>query len=84
MMIAGPNRILDAAMELSVADRADVAQQLFDSLPQEFDVLAAMRSDVRAAWMEEVEVRVNGIDQGLEVLVPGQEVMSELRKKFHC
>lgn len=83
-MIARRKEILDAALGLSVTDRAELAQHLFDSLPLEFDVLAAMSTDLRAAWMEEVETRVREIDQGLDVLIPGENVMGELRKKFNC
>jgi len=63
-------------MKLSVEERSWLAEQLWDSkrTPEE--------REIDAAWEAEVERRVAEIDAGTAVLIPGEEVIRELRAKY--
>lgn len=58
--------VLEAALQLSVADRAEVAAQLLESLP---DVPVQTPEEMEALLAE----RIADIDSGRTVLVPSEE-----------
>ena len=60
------DQILDEALKLPEAERADVADRLYDSLE------SAPR-DVRAAWEAEIERRIQEIDDGTVELIPWEQ-----------
>jgi putative addiction module component (TIGR02574 family) len=62
-------QILDAAMELSDADRIDIVKGL----------LASTREPLSDEWKAEIARRLDEIDRGGAVLVPGDEVFAEVR-----
>ncbi len=65
-------KILDDAMKLSDAERADVAACLFASLDQE----TVDRLD--PAWEAEIERRLHAIDNGQAVMIPWQEARQRI------
>jgi putative addiction module component (TIGR02574 family) len=64
--------ILQEALTLDDAERADIAGRLLESIEPPPD------ADVRRAWREEVRRRVAQIDAGEARLVPWDEVREEL------
>lgn len=68
--------VRDAALELSAEERSWLAEQLFDS------ARTAREREIEAAWIVEVERRVQSIEDGTAELVPGEEVFRELRAKY--
>lgn len=68
--------ILRTALELPPESRAMLAAHLLESLdgPEQLDI--------DAAWSEEIERRIRDIDEGRVQLIPGEEVLAELRSRF--
>jgi putative addiction module component (TIGR02574 family) len=69
-------RILSEAMELSLEERASIAEQLIQSLDGPPD------ENVEAAWQKEVERRIKEIDNGEVELLDWEEVRAKLRDRF--
>lgn len=67
--------LLRTALSMPEAARAEMAERLLDSLE-----IAHAAIDV--AWGAAGERRIEQIDQGQVQLIPGAEVMSELRARF--
>ena len=67
--------ILSAALSLSPGARAMLADHLLESL----DAQEEKRID--AIWAEEAERRAKAIDDGRVKLIPGEQVMAELRAR---
>ena len=61
---------------LPVAQRAELAHFLIESLDQEPD------SDAEAAWEKEVDRRVEEIKSGQVQGIPAEEVFAKLREKY--
>jgi putative addiction module component (TIGR02574 family) len=68
--------ILKAAYALSPGARAMLADHLLESLDDE----AQKRID--AMWAEEAERRAQAIDEGRAKLIPGDEVLAEMRARL--
>ena len=70
------DEVLRAALELPPKSRAMLAAHLLESLdgPEQLEV--------DAAWSQEVERRIRDIDEGRVELIPGEEVLAELRSRF--
>jgi putative addiction module component (TIGR02574 family) len=71
-MNAKSQEILQAALSLPDADRAEIAASLIHSLDSESDV------DANAAWAEEIRRRIDAIDRGEVQLIPWDDVMREM------
>jgi len=69
------DEILSAALSLSPGARAMLADHLMGSLDAED------QKRIDAIWAEEAERRVQAIDEGRVELIPGDEVMAELRAR---
>lgn len=69
--------IIDTALALPEADRADIAATLIRSLETETD------ADADAMWAAEIQRRLDAIDRGEVRLVPWDDVMRELRNRRH-
>lgn len=69
------DEILSAALSLSPGSRAMLASHLLESLDWED------QKRIDAVWAEEAERRVKAIDEGRPELIPGDEVMAELRSR---
>lgn len=72
-MVLPVEKLEAAAMELSVQDRAYLAQRLLVSLHEEteYDPTAV------EAWHEELRRRVESIENGTAELIPAEEVMAD-------
>lgn len=68
-------KLRDAALELPVEERSWLAEQLWDS------ARTAREREIDAAWMVEVERRLQEIEDGTATLIPAEEVFRELRAK---
>jgi putative addiction module component (TIGR02574 family) len=66
--------ILEQALKLSPAERADVAAQLIASLDEVPD------TDVEQAWQEEVHRRLQQIERGEAQTIPWEKVRRQLRR----
>jgi putative addiction module component (TIGR02574 family) len=65
-------QLLDQALALSEAERADIAGALIESLEPAAD------ADVEVAWRREVARRVAALDSGTARTVPWSEVRDQL------
>ncbi len=72
-MLSNFEEILRAALSLPPEARAMLADHLLESLD------APNQKQIDAVWSEEAERRVRAIDEGGVELIPGNEVMAELR-----
>lgn len=70
------DEILRAALELPPSARAMLAGLLLESLDD------SEQTELDAAWSEEIERRIRDIDEGRVKLIPGEEVLAELRSRF--
>jgi putative addiction module component (TIGR02574 family) len=68
--------VRDEAMALSPEERGCLAEDLWDSTrtPEELEI--------DRAWAIEVERRVAEVDAGIGTLIPGEDVIRELRAKY--
>jgi putative addiction module component (TIGR02574 family) len=70
------DEILRAALKLPPNARAMLAGHLLESLDD------PEQTGIDAAWAEEIERRIRDIDEGRVKLIPGEEVLAELRSRF--
>jgi len=70
------DEILRAALKLPPSARAMLAGHLLESLDD------PEQTEIDAAWAEEIERRIRDIDEGRVKLIPGEEVLAELRSRF--
>jgi putative addiction module component (TIGR02574 family) len=70
------DEILSAALDLPPNVRATLAGHLLESLDDSEQV------EIDAVWSQEVERRIREIDEGRVELIPGEEVLAELRSRF--
>ena len=68
--------VRDEAMALTPEERSTLAEDLWDSNR------TAEELEIDRAWTIEVERRVAEIDAGIGVLIPGEDVIRELRAKY--
>jgi putative addiction module component (TIGR02574 family) len=64
--------ILDQALKLPVNERAEVAEQLIQSLDPQAN------SEVESAWQQEIQQRLSEIDSGVARTIPWEEVQRRL------
>lgn len=69
-------KVLDEAMQLEPGSRALIAEALLESLDLGADV------DVSGEWREEIRRRCEAIDQDAIDLVPGDQVLADLRRRY--
>lgn len=70
--------VLAMAMQLPRAERAELAKQLLASLDESKD---APDGDVEAAWLAEVERRIDKIDQGTAKFEPWDSVRARIASR---
>lgn len=70
-MVTTSESILRAALALPSAERASIAEKLFQSLDEETLTLSP-------EWEEEVEGRLVAFERGEMAAIPGEEVMRSL------
>lgn len=69
---------LEALLRLPVAERAEAAQVLLDSLADEAP--AAGREHARA-WQEEIDRRIAAVEAGDVVMEDGERALAQLRER---
>jgi putative addiction module component (TIGR02574 family) len=74
-MAANFDDIMKDALALPPGARAMLADHLLESLNWE------QQKEIDAAWAEEAERRAQAIDEGRVKLIPGDEVLAELRAR---
>ncbi|WP_437287551.1 addiction module protein [Sorangium sp. So ce406] len=70
--------MLAEALQLPPEERADVAKRLIDSLDGPAD------EDVEAAWLAEVERRLQDVDRGTATVKPWDEVRERLARRLRA
>jgi putative addiction module component (TIGR02574 family) len=73
-MTAKAERLLEEALRLSEASRAELASTLIRSLDEEVDI------DADAAWSVEIDRRVAQLDAGEVKTIPWRKVQEKLLK----
>jgi putative addiction module component (TIGR02574 family) len=71
-----PKQIEAAAIKLPKRDRARLAKKLLDSIPMKPD---ERDRDVMAAWMAEVELRIDEFESGKVTGIPADKVFKRVR-----
>ena len=71
-MQSSSESILDQALKLPVNERAEVAEQLIQSLDSNPDI------DIESAWQQEIQRRLSEIDKGIAKTIPWEEVKHRL------
>jgi putative addiction module component (TIGR02574 family) len=74
------HEILDAALALPEEDRWEVLERLLGSVdPGDARLTSA---EWEAAWLPEIERRIEEIESGAAELLPAEDVFSDLRRKY--
>lgn len=71
-MQSSSESILDQALKLPVNERAEVAEQLIQSLDSNPDI------DIESAWQQEIQRRLFEVDKGTAKTIPWEEVKHRL------
>ncbi len=71
-MQRGSESILDQALRLPANERAEVAEQLIQSLDSTPDI------DVESAWQQEIQRRLSEVDNGIAQTISWEEVKRRL------
>ncbi|MBN3938656.1 MAG: addiction module protein [Nostoc sp.] len=74
-MVNTYDEIFDAALSLPPGLRAMLAEHLFKSLDAENQL------EIDTLWAEEAEKRFQAVEQGEVTLIPGEQVLRELRSR---
>jgi putative addiction module component (TIGR02574 family) len=67
--------IKNAVLELPFEARAKLVREILNSLE-------SSQEEIDAAWRAEIERRVKEIEEGTVELIPGEQVMRELRDQL--
>ncbi|MFO1429039.1 MAG: addiction module protein [Candidatus Competibacteraceae bacterium] len=68
--------IAEKALKLPTTARASLAEILLESLDHEEDFL------ISEEWMKEIQKRCREIDEGKVQLIPAEDALAQLRKKY--
>jgi putative addiction module component (TIGR02574 family) len=73
--------LLEQAKALPEADRAELARQLYDTLPPlpEMSQVWDNEEEAEAAWQEELQRRLDDVEDGTADCLPLDEAMAEIR-----
>jgi len=74
-MSNSPNEVRSAAMSMTPEERARLAEELLASLD------GPERSEIDAAWAEEIERRIVEMESGKVKGIPAEEVFRKARHK---
>jgi len=69
-------KVLEEALTLPPAERADVAATLLDSLDEQED------EGVEEAWAQELERRIREVESGAVKMIPWSEARRRLRARL--
>lgn len=67
-------QVYDTALQLSQAERGELAVRLIDSLPE--------NDHYREEWKAELTRRIDELQRGKAVGIPMEEVFTQLRERF--
>lgn len=70
-------QLREQMMELSLQERLDLAHELFESV--DGADLDDDPEEVQAAWVEEINQRVDDLDSGQVAVIPSKEVFAKAR-----
>lgn len=72
--------LLEQAKLLPDADRAELARQLYDTLPlPEMPQAWDNEEEAEAAWQEELQRRLDSIADGTAQLIDGEQMFAEIQ-----
>ena len=77
-MSAAAKEIVEAALKLDPKSRAEVAQEIIESLED------SNYGELSPAWEEELDRRVREIEEGRAVLIPGEQVFAEIEASLRA
>lgn len=69
------NEIIEQARQLSAEERRQVAEAILDSL-------RTSDAEVDAAWIAEIDRRLEEMRNGTVEPIPGEEVFARIRERF--
>ena len=72
--------VFTAALSLPPASRAELAELLWASLPEE-PADSPLDEEVKAAWLAEAARRMKEVEEGKVQLISGEDVLQRLRTK---
>lgn len=75
-MVKNMEDIIDNILELPANSRACLAELLLENLDFEEDF------PINEEWMKEIKKRCQELDEGKFELIPGNEGLAQLRKKY--
>ncbi|HJS07399.1 MAG TPA: addiction module protein [Pirellulales bacterium] len=75
--MATVNEVFSSVLALSLADRAELAKRLIESLNA-----GEPDPGAEAAWAEEIEARIAAYQRGELKATPWKEAIAEIRKSF--
>lgn len=75
-MPQGSEHVMEDALSLPVEARVQLVEKLLESLN------SPTQSQVEEAWAEEVDRRIAEDERGEVEMIPGEEVIAELRRKY--
>jgi len=75
-MSQSAEQVLEAAMALPVAERAEVAARLQESLA------GFATPEIEAAWKAEIAERIRAVDAGEMASIPADDVHARLKAKY--
>jgi putative addiction module component (TIGR02574 family) len=70
-------QILQSALSLDPDDRVEIAESLILSLDED------RAADIEAAWAEEIERRLESIDEGEVQLIPWDDVIRSMNERLN-
>jgi putative addiction module component (TIGR02574 family) len=77
-MSAAAKEIVEAALKLDPEARAEVAQEIIESLEN------SNYGELSPAWEEELDRRVRDIEEGRVQLIPGEQVFAEIEASLRA
>ncbi len=81
-MVASVQNILETILRLPETDRAEIAQRVIESLPDDYDLMPLIRPDIESAWRSEIRRRANELADGTAETSPGPDVLREVRERL--
>ena len=70
------DELREEAMKLGVEERGALADAIWESL------LTDEEREIQQSWIEEAERRLQEMEEGTVELIPGEQVIRELRAKY--
>ncbi len=75
-MNAVAEKICDEILEFPTNERVEIIDKLL------YENSFSVKKEIKNAWIDEVNKRVESIDNGTAKLIPGEEVFARINKRF--